>query len=94
MRIARRLAVAALLSAGCLLGGCAEVRPHLSDDFGEAVKQDQVGQIADPDAHYTGDPAPGSHGSRVGLAQDHYKGNTVIQPAATSTSSATSGGGK
>src|SRR5438034_3038135 len=93
MPFAKHAAVAALLGAGLLLSGCAETQAHLSDDFGIAVKQDVAAQIADPDARYVGDPAPGSSGSRVGSAQARYKSGRVLRPASTSTSSSSSGGG-
>ena len=89
--------IAAGLAAAAALSGCMESRMHLSEDFGVAVRQDAAAQIADPDAQYVGDPAPGSSGSRVGLAQGRYQRNAVIRPATTATSTAvagaTSGGG-
>jgi hypothetical protein len=93
MPIAKIAAVAALLGAGLILGGCVEVPVHLSDDFGVSVKQDVAAHIADPDAHYTGDPAPGATGTRVEMAQDRYNKGKVTPPASTSTSSASTGGG-
>ena len=74
-----------------LLGGCTSAL-RVAPDFSTAVRQDVAAQIADPDAHYTGVPAPGSDGVRVGIAQFRYQKNAVIPPAATSTSSATVGG--
>ncbi|HEX7761009.1 MAG TPA: hypothetical protein VF459_15995 [Caulobacteraceae bacterium] len=89
-----RKAVTFLLCAGALtiLSGC--VTPsRMSPDFGQAVNQDTMAQVADPDAHYAGAPAPASDGQRADLAHERYLKNQVIQPAATSTSTATAGGG-
>jgi hypothetical protein len=93
MPVAKPLAAALCAAAAMALSGCAETRLHLSDDFGVAVKQDAAAQIADPDAQYAGTPAPGSDGSRVGLAQQRYQKGTVIKPTAAATSTAVSGGG-
>ena len=72
------------LAGAVALSGC--VQMHLSEDFGSAVRQDVAAQIADPDAHYVGSPAPGAaDGPRVALAQDHYEKNKVIQPIGTSS---------
>jgi hypothetical protein len=78
------------LAAG--LAGCAVPQEHLSSDFGQAVRQDVVGQIADPDARYKGDPAPGANGAKVAGAQDRYRTGKVIAPssAGASTIGATS----
>jgi hypothetical protein len=83
--------VAALVAAGAL-GGCySQVR--LSPDYGVAVRQDTMAQIADPDARYLGTPQPGSAPERVSLAQRRYANGRVIQPASTSTSTVVAGGG-
>jgi hypothetical protein len=63
---------------------------RISPDFGTAVQQDVAAQIADPDARYAGTPAPGSDGTRVGLAQGRYQTDTVIQPSTTTASGASS----
>jgi hypothetical protein len=83
-------------AAAALLGGCVQSQMHLSSDFGRAVRQDIVAQIADPDAHYTGDPAPGSNGLRVGLAQKRYDTGKVLEakpPTTTTINIGTFGGG-
>lgn len=67
--------------AGLMLAGCTQSALRLNDDFGRAVRADVAAQIADPDAHYAGAPAPGSNGARVGLAQKRYETNKVIPPA-------------
>ena len=82
----REFAIGVLLAASLLVAGCAESRMHLSDDFGAAVKQDTMAQIANPDAKYNGDPAPGSNGSRVASAQDRYVKDTVTPPVAARAS--------
>ena len=82
---------AALVTVLCLapaLSACQESSLRLNPDFGSALHQDLAAQIADPDAHYEGTPAPGSAGRRVGLAQKRYDTNQVIQPSTTTASSA------
>ena len=82
------LVVAASLTP--LLSGCMQSSLRVSPDFGNAVNQDLAAQIADPDAHYVGTPAPGSNGPRVGLAQKRYDTGQVIAPSSTTASSARS----
>jgi uncharacterized membrane protein YgcG len=72
------------------LTGCTQSVLRLSPDFGQAVRQDTKAQIADPDAHYVGTPAPGSNGQRAALAQQRYDQNQVVQPTQPSTSSSNS----
>jgi len=74
-----------LLLAGAGLSGCVEAGT-LNTEFGQAYNQHVVGQVADPDARYVGDPAPGSDGARVGLAQKRYRTGTVIQPVPATAS--------
>jgi hypothetical protein len=62
------------------LSGCTQSTLRMAPEFGAAVRQDEAAQIADPDARYTGTPAPGSKGQRVGLAQKRYDTNQVVQP--------------
>src|ERR1700758_820286 len=88
--------IALILLAGAMLSACAQSSLRISPDFGNAVKQDVAAQIADPDAHYQGTPAPGSSGARVELAQKRYQTNTVIPPLSASASgkaTGSSGGG-
>ena len=86
--------LALLVASAVLAAGCADSRMHLSDDFGQAVKQDTMAQIANPDAKYSGDPAPGSNGVRVAAAQDRYVNGKVITPeAAHAANVPVSGGG-
>lgn len=70
----------AILALAAGLGACADEQVRLSPEFGEAVRQDVAAQIADPDAHYIGKPAPGSNGARVGLAQQRYEEGKVTPP--------------
>ena len=86
------LAVTALAALAASLAGCAVSRVHLGDDYGRAVRQDLMAQVADPDAKYIGIPEAGANGSRVGLAQDRYVTGDVLEPAATSTSTVSAGG--
>jgi hypothetical protein len=82
---AKTLFVAVLLGSG--LCGCADNnRETISPYFGQALRQDLAAQIADPDAHYRGDPAPGSNGARVALAQERYRTGKVFAPIAANAS--------
>ena len=86
---------AAWVTVLCLapaLSACQESSLRLNPDFGNAVHQDVAAQIADPDAHYEGTPAPGSAGRRVGLAQKRYDTNQVVQPSTTTASSGSMSG--
>jgi hypothetical protein len=90
--ITRAALVTLVVGLGLGLSACTESRLHLSDDFGSAVRQDLVAQIADPDATYRGLPVPGGSGERVALAQRRYVTGKVIPPMATTTSSISLGG--
>jgi len=87
LNLSMRIGLFASLAAGMALSGCTQSQLRLQPDFGVAVRQDLAAQIADPDAHYTGVPAPGSDGSRVSLAQTRYQTGNVITPAAISSNS-------
>jgi type IV pilus biogenesis protein CpaD/CtpE len=92
MNIARAktvLVVGAMLGLGACAQNPAESEMRMSPDFGDAVRDNLAAQIANPDAHYTGTPAPGaSDGARIDLAQTRYQKNQVIQPSTTTASSA------
>jgi hypothetical protein len=90
-RTTRAALVMALLVTPAL-SACTQSSLRISPDFGSALRQDVAAQIADPDAHYEGVPAPGSASARVGLAQRRYDANQVIQPASATASSRTMGG--
>lgn len=82
---------AAALGLNACAQNPAESEMRLSPDFGDAVRENLAAQIADPDAHYTGTPAPGaSDGARIDLAQTRYQKNQVVQPSSTTASSARS----
>ena len=85
-----RVALVVVACLASLLSGCTQSTLRMSPDFGNAVNQDLAAQIADPDAHYAGTPAPGSSGPRVGLAQKRYDTGMVIAPSSTTASSASS----
>jgi hypothetical protein len=70
------------------LSGCVQSEIRLSPDFGSAVMQDTAAQIADPDAHYAGTPAPGSDGLKVAGAVHRYETGKVIPPSSIGASSA------
>jgi hypothetical protein len=98
-KLSPRSALWSAAGLGLLLAGCAAQTPkpdesalYISPEFGQALHQDIVAQIADPDAHYTGNPAPGSNGSRVALAQRRYVKGRVIPPPSTTTASVAIGG--
>ena len=78
-------------AAAVALSGCTQSQARLSPDFGQSVRQDVAAQIADPDAHYTGIPAPGGIGAHVGLAQRRYERGQVIQPSAMTATSKSNG---
>jgi hypothetical protein len=59
---------------------------RLDPDYGVAVRADQAAQIADPNAHYLGDPPPGYNGVRSALAEKRYDTGRVIKPMVSSTS--------
>src|SRR5258706_1477860 len=93
--IPTKTARAALVMALCMapaLSACSQSSLRISPDFGNAVNQDVVAQIADPDAHYEGVPAPGSSAARVGLARKRYNATQVIQPSSNTASSKSLGG--
>ncbi|HET9161606.1 MAG TPA: hypothetical protein VFN88_13425 [Caulobacteraceae bacterium] len=79
--------------AGVTLCGCAVSSQHVSRTYGREVRADLAAQIADPDAKYSGDPAPASNGPRAALAQSRYEKGAVVEPASTSTSNVSVGGG-
>jgi len=85
------LAVAALGLTACTQSPM-QSEMRMSPDFGDAVRENLAAQIANPDAHYAGTPAPGaSDGARIDLAQTRYQQNQVIPPSSTTASSRTVG---
>lgn len=77
------------------LSGCVQSQAHLGSDFGYAVRQAAVAQIANPDTIYSGPPPP-SDGARAAGAQERYRTGKVIAPTgiASSITSAASVGGE
>jgi hypothetical protein len=76
---ARRLAIiGALAACGAGLAGCVVPQKQLSADFGRALHENLVAQIADPDAAYG--PPPPTDGARAQLAMERYRTGKVIQP--------------
>jgi hypothetical protein len=90
---ARLRKVAWILGAGLAVSACTESRLHLSDEYGQAIRQDQIAQVADPEARYKGVPPAGSNGMRAVNAQARYEHNAVIPPASMTTSSVGASGG-
>jgi hypothetical protein len=88
MNLAKTLLIPALLAFG--LSGCVASRTHLGTDFGAAVNQDRLAQIADPDARYP--QAVITDGARLGLAMKRYQTGTTIAPSDTGASSVYKGG--
>lgn len=88
------LKIIALVVLAPCLSGCVQSQAHLSSDFGYAVRQAAVAQIANPDAVYAGVPAPGADGARAASAQERYRTGKVIAPTgiASTIGAATSSG--
>jgi hypothetical protein len=80
--------------AAMALSACTQSRLTLREGFGREVRSDLVAQIADPDAKYKGDPKPASNGARAALAETRYEKGVVTEPASTSTSTVSGGGGR
>ena len=75
-----------LVTASALaLAGCVQTKLHQSNDFGRSLAFDLKQQIP-PTPQYAGVPAPGSDGARVGLAQERYARDRIIQPSTLSSS--------
>ncbi len=81
--------IALIAAVGTGLSACTTSYLHLSDTFGRGVRQDAMAQIADPEAHYSGWPAPGASGRRAGLALDRYNNDAVVPPATAATTAMT-----
>ena len=76
-----------LVTASALtLAGCVQTKLHQSNDFGRSLAFDLNQQIPQPTPEYVGLPAPGSDGARVGLAQERYARDRIIQPSTLSSS--------
>lgn len=92
MSSTKSLAILALTAA---LGGCIQAPGHMEPNFGFAVRQDIVAQIADPDARYRRTLNPASNGERAVGAQERYAKGEVTPPASEGTGAiqTTNGGG-
>lgn len=75
----RRPALAAGALCAAALGACTTPQTTLSSDFGRALHEDLLAQIADPDAAPVGPPPP-ADGARAALAQERYRTGKVIKP--------------
>lgn len=82
----------AILALTASLGGCIQAPGHIDPNFGYAVRQDIVAQIADPDARYQRTRNPASSGERAALAQKRYAKGQVVQPASEGTGAMGGGG--
>lgn len=79
-RLRRRALIAAAATlCAALAAACTTPKTTLSSDFGRALHEDLLAQIADPDAAPVGPPPP-ADGARVGLAMERYRTGKVIQP--------------
>jgi hypothetical protein len=78
------LLVLALGLSAVGLSGCLISQIHNSPDFGQAVHQNVMAQITNPDPRYPGPPPP-SNGPRAALAQYRYRTGTTIPAVATAS---------
>jgi hypothetical protein len=79
-----------IAAAASGLSGCVVSQIHQSRDFGQAVSQNVVAQITDPNPRYPGPPPPAS-GARAVLAQTRYRTGTTIPPFAAASEVGISG---
>lgn len=76
---ARRAGFGVLLLAAAALGGCAS-QHTLSDDFGRAVHENLLAQIADPEPPWANRAPPPADGARIGAAIERYRTGKTIKP--------------
>ena len=97
MSVLRACALVAALAGSGMLGGCILMAQHpLDPHYGQAVHNDIVAQIADPEPGYVRKVEPAADGTRAVSANRRYLSGQVIQPQIQTTSSAAapaSGGG-
>jgi hypothetical protein len=86
-----RLLLAVLCIGAMLLSACAQTRLRIEDDFGRAVNQDLVAQIADPDAARNEGAPPPSSGARSNLAMTRYRQDAVTPPSDVGASGTSNG---
>ena len=88
MSVLRGCAVVAALAGSSLLGGCIVTGQHsLDPHYGQAVHNDIVAQIADPEPAYARKVEPAADGTRAVSANRRYLSGQVIQPQSQTTSS-------
>lgn len=75
----RRAGFGVLLFAAAALGGCAS-QPTLSDDFGRALRENMLAQIADPEPPWANRAPPPTDGARIGAAIERYRTGKTIKP--------------
>lgn len=83
----------AVFAASSLLAGCVSPQHGLEPDFGRAVRNDIVAQVADPEPRYERKVDPASNGMRSVAAIKRYESGQVIAPQAQSTSQVAGAGG-
>ena len=96
MSVLRGCALVAALAGSSLLAGCILSPQHsLEPDYGRAVRNDIVAQVADPEPGYTRKVEPAADGTRAVAANKRYLSGQVIPPVSQSTSqvAGSSGGG-
>jgi hypothetical protein len=94
MSVLRGCAVVAALAGSSLLAGCILSPQHsLEPDYGRAVRNDIVAQIADPEPAYARKVEPAADGTRAVSANRRYLSGQVIQPQAQTTSQVAGSGG-
>jgi len=96
MSVLRGCTLGAVFAAGSLLAGCVSPQHSLEPDFGRAVRNDIVAQVAEPEPRYDRTVEPASNGMRSAAANRRYESGQVIQPQVQSTSQvapAAGGGG-
>jgi len=95
MSVTRACTAGAVIAASTLLAGCVSPQHSLEPDFGRAVHNDIVAQVAEPEPRYERTIDPASNGMRSVAAIKRYESGQVIAPQAQSTSQVanSSGGG-
>jgi len=94
MSVLRACAVVAALAGSSMLGGCILMAQHpLDPHYAQAVHNDVVAQIADPEAAYARKVEPAADGTRAVSANRRYLSGQVIQPQAQTTSQVAGSGG-
>ena len=86
-----RKALAVLMAAGALLGGCSDIyydrRETVALGADDHVAANRVAQMVDPWPVYVGNKNLAFNGERMQAAVERYRHHQVIQPRPPSTSS-------